>query len=89
MSALDIVKKINKKLKESDSEKLIEVWNIIFPKTESLKEGSFDNKSNKELILEEVRMMILDELKTNLTSEEIVKVYNILHKKKISIEDVV
>lgn len=90
MTSLEIIKKIHKRLNEADYLKIIEAWNYIFPKEEHLKEETFSkaNQENLHLVLEEVRMMILDELKTKSKVKDILNVYNVFYKKKISIEDI-
>ena len=90
MKAIEVVRKVDKKLKEANKESLMMCWNEIFPAKECLCENTFANikEDDLPLILEEVRLMIIDQLKTHGTSSDIIKIYNLLYSKKIELEDI-
>jgi hypothetical protein len=82
MTIEEMFSKIEEKIKEANIKTITDIWNMVFPPEEYVKELI----NEEEEIVEEIRFILLDEI-SDYSARKMLKIYNTLMNTNISFEN--
>jgi hypothetical protein len=83
MTVEELFERIEKEIQVSSENRLIKLWNFVFPPEERLDKESI---GNDKLLTEEIKEIIIDEI-SEYSAKKLLKLYNMYTKNNISFED--